>query len=181
MSDKSLLIVEDDELLANSLSKAMAKRDFCPIVANSIASATTIIRQSPPAFAVVDLRLADGNGLNIVDQLRSVRENSRIIMLSGYANIPTAVAAVKAGAVDFLPKPVDADDIEKALLAPPGSNPEPPENPTPPHERRLSHILTVYEANDRNVSKTARKLQMHRRTLQRILQNLNTPESIEQK
>jgi len=134
----------------------------------SVASGVSSARERPPAFAVVDLRLADGSGLDVVAVLRAVRPDTRIVMLTGYGNIATAVAAVKAGAIDYLAKPADADDIVAALLAD-GSRPAPPERPMSADRVRWEHINRVYELCSRNVSETARRLNMHRRTLQRIL------------
>ena len=126
-------------------------------------------REHTPAYAVIDLRLEDGSGLDVVGVLREVRPNGRIIMLTGYGNIATAVAAVKLGAVDYLSKPADADAIEAALLAGDSENPAPPERPMSADRVRWEHIQRVYELCNRNVSETARQLNMHRRTLQRIL------------
>jgi len=134
-----------------------------------VSDAEAMIRDIPPAFAVVDLRLEDGDGLQVVERIRAKREDCRVVMLTGYGNIATAVAAVKAGAIDYLSKPADADDVEKALLARPGERPAPPENPMSADRVRWEHIQRVYELCDHNVSETARRLGMHRRTLQRIL------------
>ena len=167
--DATLLIVDDDEPFRNRLARAMEKRGFQPILASGYADASKIVKEIAPAFAVVDLRLEDGDGLQVVDQIREKRGDCRVIMLTGYGNIATAVAAVKAGAIDYLSKPADADDVEKALLARPGERPAPPENPMSADRVRWEHIQRVYELCDHNVSETARRLGMHRRTLQRIL------------
>lgn len=167
--DATLLIVDDDEALRASLGRAMGKRGFIPALAASVDEAVRCAKDSPPAFAIVDLRLGDGSGLDVVDAIHEARRDARVVMLSGYGNIPTAVAAVKAGAVDYLPKPADADDLEKALLAPEGAHPEPPENAMSADEVRWAHIERVYLEHGRNISETARRLCMHRRTLQRIL------------
>lgn len=167
--DATLLIVDDDEPLRNRLGRAMEKRGFQPILAASVADASKILKEIAPAFAVVDLRLEDGDGLQVVNQIHDKREDCRVVMLTGYGNIATAVAAVKAGAIDYLSKPADADDVEKALLAKPGERPAPPENPMSADRVRWEHIQRVYELCDHNVSETARRLGMHRRTLQRIL------------
>ncbi len=126
-------------------------------------------RKRRPAYAVVDLKLEDGNGLDVVETLHVTRPESRVVVLTGFGNIATAVAAVKYGAIDYLPKPADADDILAALLAVPGSKPKPPENPMSADRVRWEHIQRVYELCGHNVSETARRLNMHRRTLQRIL------------
>ena len=135
----------------------------------SVAEALSAVKNRPPAFAVLDMRLEDGTGLKVVEALRDARPDARIVMLTGYGNIATAVAAVKAGAVDYLSKPADADDVAKALLAQAGSSPAPPENPMSADRVRWEHIQRVYELCGHNVSETARRLNMHRRTLQRIL------------
>ena len=166
--DATLLIVDDDEPFRTRLGRALEKRGFQPILAAGVSDAEAMIRDIPPAFAVVDLRLEDGDGLQVVEHIRR-REDCRVVMLTGYGNIATAVAAVKAGAIDYLSKPADADDVEKALLARPGERPAPPENPMSADRVRWEHIQRVYELCDHNVSETARRLGMHRRTLQRIL------------
>jgi two-component system response regulator RegA len=167
--DASLLIVDDDAAFRNRLARAMEGRGFAVTLAESVAEGTTAARNAPPAYAVVDLRLEDGNGLDVVEALREKRADTKIVILTGYGAIATAVAAVKAGAVDYLSKPADADDIENALLAPKEAKPPPPENPMSADRVRWEHIQRVYELCDRNVSETARRLNMHRRTLQRIL------------
>ena len=168
-SDRTLLIVDDDAPLCQRLARAMERRGFVVATADSVASGTALAKSSPPAFAVVDLRLGDGSGLDVVSAVRGARPGARIVMLTGYGNIATAVAAVKAGAVDYLPKPADADAVERALLAQEGEAPEPPEDPMSADRVRWEHIQRIFELCDRNVSETARRLKMHRRTLQRIL------------
>ena len=167
--DKSLLIVDDDDPLRGRLSRAMEKKGFLVKEAKSKKDALDLLKNSPPNFAVVDLRLEDGNGLEVVKELFKVKKSSRIVMLTGYGNLPTAVAAVKAGAIDYIAKPVDADDVEAALLASPESKAKPPENPMSADRVKWEHIHRVFELCNRNVSETARRLKMHRRTLQRIL------------
>jgi two-component system, response regulator RegA len=168
-ADKSLLIVDDDNPLRDRLARAMEKKGFEVIQAESVQKGISEAKNSPPAFAVVDLRLTDGSGLEVVKEIRKNKHDSRIVMLTGYGNIPTAVAAVKAGAIDYIPKPTDADDVERALLAFPGSKAVPPENPMSADRVKWEHIHRVFELCNRNVSETARRLKMHRRTLQRIL------------
>ena len=168
--DKTLLIVDDDNPLRDRLARAMEKRGFLVTQADSAKMGITMAKKSPPAFAVVDLRLGDGNGLEIVSIISKQRKDSKIIILTGYGNIPTAVAAVKEGACDYLSKPADADDIEAALRSPYEKIPDPPANPMSADRVKWEHILRVYEQCNRNVSETARRLKMHRRTLQRILQ-----------
>lgn len=165
----SLLIVDDDEAFRTRLGRAMEKRGFATRLAASVKEAISAARAAPPDYAVVDLRLEDGDGIEVVNILHELKEDCRVVMLTGYGNIATAVAAVKAGAIDYLSKPADADDVEKALLARGGERPVPPENPMSADRVRWEHILRVYELCDHNVSETARRLGMHRRTLQRIL------------
>ncbi len=167
--DKSLLLVDDDEPFLKRLAKAMEKRGFEVETAGSVAAGKAIATARPPAFAVVDLRLGDGNGLDVVEVIREKREDSRVVVLTGYGAIATAVAAVKIGATDYLSKPADAQDVTNALLSTGDELPPPPENPMSADRVRWEHIQRVYELCDRNVSETARRLNMHRRTLQRIL------------
>jgi two-component system response regulator RegA len=167
--DRSLLLVDDDEPFVKRLAKAMEKRGFLPETAESVAEGKAIALARPPAYAVVDLRLEDGNGLDVVEALRDKRPGCRIVVLTGYGAIATAVAAVKIGAIDYLSKPADANDITRALLSTGEGMPAPPENPMSADRVRWEHIQRVYELCDRNVSETARRLSMHRRTLQRIL------------
>ncbi len=168
-ADRSLLLVDDDEAFVKRLAKAMEKRGFVPETAGSVSEGRAIAVARPPAFAVVDLRLEDGNGLDVVEALRERRPDCRIVVLTGYGAIATAVAAVKVGATDYLSKPADANDITNALLTKGEAMPAPPENPMSADRVRWEHIQRVYEMCDRNVSETARRLSMHRRTLQRIL------------
>jgi len=167
--DRSLLLVDDDEPFVKRLAKAMEKRGFLPETAQSVAEGRAKAMANPPAYAVVDLRLEDGNGLDVIEALREKRPDCRIVVLTGYGAIATAVAAVKIGAIDYLSKPADANDVTNALLANAESLPQPPENPMSADRVRWEHIQRVYEMCDRNVSETARRLSMHRRTLQRIL------------
>jgi len=167
--DKSLLIVDDDAPFRQRLALAMEKRGFAVVAAESVAAGIEAARAKPPAYAVVDLKLADGNGLEVVKVLREVRSDARVVVLTGYANIATAVAAVKTGAVDYLANPADADEVVAALTYDGTAKAAPPENPMSADRVRWEHIQRVYELCDRNVSETARRLNMHRRTLQRIL------------
>ena len=165
----TLLIVDDDKAFLQRLARAMEKRGFRVDMAESVAEARARVESDPPAYAVVDMRLEDGNGLDVVELLRSRRPDARVIILTGYGNIATAVTAVKIGAIDYLAKPADADEVFAALTREPGEKPSPPENPMSADRVRWEHIQRVYELCDRNVSETARRLNMHRRTLQRIL------------
>jgi two-component system response regulator RegA len=170
LTDRTLLLLDDDAALRNRLGRALQSRGFTVTLAESVAEAMTAVQTDAPAFAVLDMRLEDGSGLQVVEVLREARPESRVIMLTGYGNIATAVAAVKAGAVDYLSKPADADDVVRALLAVEGEGgPAPPENPMSADRVRWEHIQRVFELCGQNVSETARRLNMHRRTLQRIL------------
>lgn len=168
-ADTSLLIVDDDAPFLRRLARAMETRGFSVDIAESVAEGIAKAKTRPPKHAVVDLRLGDGSGLDVIEAIRARRDDTRIIMLTGYGNIATAVNAVKLGAVDYLAKPADADDIFAALVQRAGERAEPPENPMSADRVRWEHIQRVYEMCERNVSETARRLNMHRRTLQRIL------------
>ncbi|HYH70919.1 MAG TPA: ActR/PrrA/RegA family redox response regulator transcription factor [Methyloceanibacter sp.] len=168
-ADRSLVIVDDDKAFLQRLGRAMELRGFEVRMGHSVAEGLDLIRQKPPAFAVVDMRLEDGNGIDVIAALKDVRPESRAIVLTGYGNIATAVTAVKIGAADYLAKPADADDVYHALLATTNTKAPPPENPMSADRVRWEHIQRVYELCNRNVSETARRLNMHRRTLQRIL------------
>ncbi|MEM8644638.1 MAG: ActR/PrrA/RegA family redox response regulator transcription factor [Pseudomonadota bacterium] len=167
--DNTLLIVEDDRAFLQRLARAMETRGFSVEAAGSVDEGLAMLRQRPPAFAVVDMRLDDGSGIDVVAALKEIRPDSRAVILTGYGNIATAVSAVKIGAVDYLAKPADADDVYNALVAAPDDKAQPPENPMSADRVRWEHIQRVYELCNRNVSETARRLNMHRRTLQRIL------------
>jgi two-component system response regulator RegA len=167
--ERTLLIVEDDKSFLQRLARAMEGRGFTVTTAESVADGLIQLETASPAFAVVDMRLGDGNGLDVISALKRRRPDARAIILTGYGNIATAVNAVKLGAVDYLAKPVDADDVVNALLALEGKAAEPPENPMSADRVRWEHIQRIYELCARNVSETARRLNMHRRTLQRIL------------
>jgi two-component system response regulator RegA len=166
---RTLLIVDDDDALRQRLATAMERRGYTVSTAGDVPSAIALAHRSRPAYAVVDLRIPGGNGLEVVRELHGVRTDMRIVMLTGYGNIATAVAAVKVGAIDYLAKPADADEIDRALNATGTKLPAPPENPMSADRVRWEHIQRIYEQCHRNVSETARRLNMHRRTLQRIL------------
>jgi two-component system response regulator RegA len=168
-ADKSLLIVDDDRPFSTRLARAMETRGYQVRVAESVADGIAAIESEAPAFAVIDMRLGDGNGLDVIERLKNRRPDARGVILTGYGNIATAVTAVKMGAFDYLAKPADADEIHAALMAQPGERATPPENPMSADRVRWEHIQRVYELCGRNVSETARRLNMHRRTLQRIL------------
>jgi two-component system, response regulator RegA len=167
--EMSLLIVDDDKPFLQRLARAMELRGFVVDTADGVADGMRKVEAAPPAFAVVDMRLEDGNGLDVIELLRKRRPDSRMVVLTGYGNIATAVNAVKLGAVDYLAKPADADEVVLALTREVGEKATLPENPMSADRVRWEHIQRVYELCDRNVSETARRLNMHRRTLQRIL------------
>ena len=169
LAERSLLIVEDDKSFLQRLARAMESRGFEVTTAESVSDGLMQVERSAPAFAVVDMRLGDGTGLDVISALKHRRPDARAIILTGYGNIATAVNAVKIGAVDYLAKPADADDVVAALLAIEGRKAEPPEHPMSADRVRWEHIQRIYELCNRNVSETARRLNMHRRTLQRIL------------
>jgi two-component system, response regulator RegA len=168
-AEKTLLIVDDDKPFLQRLARAMEARGYSVATADSVAEGVAKVESEPPAFAVIDMKLADGSGLDVISRLKARRADARGIILTGYGNIATAVTAVKLGAFDYMAKPADADDIHAALMADPGLKPELPENPMSADRVRWEHIQRVYELCGRNVSETARRLAMHRRTLQRIL------------
>jgi two-component system response regulator RegA len=168
-ADKTLIIVDDDRAFLDRLSRAMESRGFSVKACGSVAEGLEAIASAPPAFAVVDMRLGDGNGLDVISELKAKRPDARGIILTGYGNITTAVTAVKLGAFDYLAKPADADEIFHALMATQHDRAAVPENPMSADRVRWEHIQRIYELCGRNVSETARRLGMHRRTLQRIL------------
>ena len=169
MSDKSLLILDDDAPLRNRLRRAMESRGFDVMEAGTVAEGTELVRKTPPAYAILDMKLDDGTGLSLAQDISTKRPDCKIVMLTGFGNIATAVASVKAGACDYLPKPADPDAIAMALLQTGDGMPPPPQDPMSADRVRWEHIQRVYEQCGRNVSETARRLRMHRRTLQRIL------------
>ena len=166
---RTLLILDDDEPFRTRLAQAMRTRGYEVATAAGASEALVKAAEMVPMYAVVDLRLIDGSGLEVVPKLRALRADMRIVVLTGYGNIASTVAAMKAGAVDYLAKPADADEVEAALLAQGGHHPPPPERPMSADRVRWEHINRVFELCDHNVSETARRLNMHRRTLQRIL------------
>ncbi len=168
-ADRSLLIVDDDKAFCQRLARAMETRGFVVSTASSVSEGMAAITAAPPAFAVIDMRLSDGNGLDVMSELKAKRSDTRAIILTGYGNIVTAVTAVKLGAFDYLAKPADADEIYSALMATQHDKAILPENPMSADRVRWEHIQRIYELCSRNVSETARRLNMHRRTLQRIL------------
>lgn len=180
-SKGNLVIIDDDIVLADRMGKAMERRGFEVRVINTVHDALEWLGDNAPDYALIDLRLADGSGLDIVSRINEILPNCRIVMMTAYGNIATAVAAVKAGAVDYLTKPADADAVEAALLAAGGGSalPPPPARPMSAERVRWEHIQRIFEQCERNVSETARKLGMHRRTLQRILSKYAPKENID--
>jgi two-component system, response regulator RegA len=168
-ADKTLLLVDDDKPFVTRLARAMEARGFEVMVAESVAEGVALVKRSAPNFAVVDLRLGDGNGLDVIEALHLAKPEARAVVLTGYGNIATAVTAVKIGAIDYLAKPADADAVYGALVGDSGARTVLPDNPMSADRVRWEHIQRVYELCNRNVSETARRLNMHRRTLQRIL------------
>lgn len=167
--EKSLLIIDDDAPLRERLAKTMTKRGFIVSMADSVAQAHASIKWNVPNYAIVDLKLSDGSGLEVVDYIHSLNNKARVIVLTGYGNIATAVTAIKHGATDYLPKPADADAIERTLMNLSPDLPPPPTNPMSPDRVKWEHIQRIFTECGNNVSETARQLKMHRRTLQRIL------------
>jgi two-component system, response regulator RegA len=168
-ADKTLLLVDDDKPFLTRLGRAMEARGFAVRMADTVAEGIAEVKKQPPGYAVVDLRLADGNGLDVIEALHIARPEARVVVLTGYGNIATAVTAVKLGAIDYLAKPADADAVYGALVADKDHRLALPENPMSADRVRWEHIQRVFELCNRNVSETARRLNMHRRTLQRIL------------
>lgn len=166
---RKLLLVDDDAPLRRSLTRALERRGFVVLAAEGLAEGRMFAREHRPEFAVLDMRLAEGSGLDLLKTLRDLRPEIRIVIVTGYGNIATAVVAIKAGAADYLAKPVDADDVVAALLRTGQGLPPPRDNPMSADRVRWEHIQRVFEQCNRNVSETARRLNMHRRTLQRIL------------
>jgi two-component system, response regulator RegA len=167
--DRSLLIVEDDEAYLQRLGRAMEALGFVVMGATTVPQAVALIQKQAPAFAVVDLRLGKRNGLDVIVKLLGVRPSTRAIVLTGYDSFTTAVFAIKLGAFDYLPKPVDADDVARALLAPSPTRPPTPMNFLSAKRVKWEHIHRVYELCNRKMTITAGLLAMHRRTLQSIL------------
>ena len=166
---KTLLLVEDDDVLRSRLGTAMQKRGFDVTPASSVAEDLRAVRANAPEYAVIDLRLQDGSGLDVVEAREQKRPDARAIMLTGYGNIPTAVAAARLGAIDYISKPSTADEIVDTLMAPKCTRPSAPDAPSSTDDARFECIERVFHEAGGNVSETARLLQMHRRTLQRIL------------
>lgn len=170
LEDRSCLVMDDDGVFRERLASALTREGFVVSAVGSVRDGMTIARHNPPAFAVIDLRLDDGSGLEVVECLSDTRPDAHSVVLTGYGALPNVVAAIKSGAQNVLSKPADIEDIVNSLLVAPERTPSPPETPTDPNDVRWAYIQSVYEKNNKNVSQTARLLNMHRRTLQRILQ-----------
>ena len=170
-ADRSLLIVENDKCALTSLARTMEGCGFTVTTAESVADGLQQIERAGPAFAVIELTFADGHGLALISALKLRRPGTRAIVLTSHGDIATAVEAVKLGAVDYLIKPANAngDDVVAALLGADIAASEPPAKPMSADRVRWEHIQRIYELCGRNVSETSRQLNMHRRTLQRIL------------
>lgn len=169
LDGKKLLIVDDDQVWLNQLSRAMTRRGLLVFEAQSVEKALNILTKEKFDYGVIDLRLDDGDGLEIISELRKLNPNSKSIILTGFGNIANAVSAIKLGAVDYLAKPANIEDIISSLFVEKDEKIPPPEQPMSANRIRWEHIQRVYELCDKNVSETARRLKMHRRTLQRIL------------
>jgi two-component system, response regulator RegA len=167
--DKSLLVVDDDRIFCDRLARALSSRGFTARTAMSVAEALEAIKMAPPAFALIDLRLRDGSGLDVIQALMAARADARGVILTGYGTVASAVMAIKIGAFDYLTKPANANAVIIALMAGRLDMPAENEPPMSPDRARWEHIQRIYEACERNLSETARQLNMHRRTLQRIL------------
>ena len=167
--NKELLIVDDDLPFRDRLSKSMEKKGFVVETYSDSKSTLQRIKEKNFNFAIVDMRLEDGSGLELIKLIKSLNPSTRSLLLTGYGNIATAVAAIKSGAIDYLPKPAEINQIYEALISSKDILPPPPENPMTADRIRWEHIQRVFIQCKRNVSETARRLRMHRRTLQRIL------------
>jgi len=166
----SLLIVDDDETLCFVLQKAMQKRGFETRIAHNVADAVSLAKDDPPEYAIIDLSMPGESGLSLISQLKEIDEHTRMVVLTGYASVATAVEAIKLGAIHYLAKPADADDILQSFHRDEGdSNVAIPTRPLSVARLEWEHIQKVLAECDGNVSETARRLSMHRRTLQRKL------------
>ena len=174
MDSEKLLLVEDDEVFARVISRALKHRNFSVSHAKTSDEAFQLINDSNFAFGILDLNLGGETSLNLIPILKKQLPGIRILILTGYASIATAVEAIKLGADNYLAKPADADEILSAMLASDEVTMEPNESTRlePMSVRRLEweHIQRVLMENNGNISATARQLKMHRRTLQRKLQ-----------
>ena len=166
---KELLIVDDDNPFRERLSRSMEIKGFNVESFSNSAETIKRIKNKKFNYAIVDMRLEDLSGLELIKEIKEINPDTKSLLLTGYGNIATAVAAIKAGAIDYLPKPAEIDQIYDALISSTEILPPPPENPMTADRIRWEHIQRVFVQCNRNVSETARRLRMHRRTLQRIL------------
>ena len=164
-----LLIVDDDLPFRERLTRSMEKKGFDVVSSHGVKDSLDKVSENSFNYAVVDMRLEDGSGLELVKEIQKISPQTKSLLLTGYGNIATAVAAIKSGAIDYLPKPAEIDQIYDALTNSKEVLPPPPENPMTADRIRWEHIQRVFTQCNRNVSETARRLKMHRRTLQRIL------------
>jgi two-component system response regulator RegA len=166
-----LLLVDDDEVYCEVLGDALRKRNYDVSIAHNLKDAVTLAMETEPEFAVVDLRIGSESGLELVKRLSELDENTRIVMLTGYASVATAVESIKLGAIHYLSKPATADEVVAALHREEGGDPAVPPAGQPLSVKRLEweHLQKVLTEHDGNISAAARALNMHRRTLQRKL------------
>jgi two-component system response regulator RegA len=166
----TLLLVDDHTLFRDVLSRALRKRGYVVVTAADVPTALSIAEQEPPEYAVVDLKMPGASGLKLIERLHALEPATRIVVLTGYASIATAVEAVKLGAIDYLSKPAAADEVVAALERRHGNSSVAVDR-TPASVERLEweHIQRVLAEHNGNISATARALKMHRRTLQRKL------------
>jgi two-component system, response regulator RegA len=170
MNERTLLLVEDDAALAEGLERALARRGYAVTVCATLHDALERISHGAPDYAAVDLRLPDGSGLAVVRALHEANAHTSVVIVTGYANIATAIEAIKLGAKNYLCKPIDADAVTAALEgARPEAHPLMPATPLSVPRLEWEHIMRVHAEHDNNISATARALGMHRRTLQRKL------------
>lgn len=165
----TLLLVDDEKSFVQRLGRAMTSRGFQVTMVQSVAEGMQHIKSETPDYCVLDMKLNDGNGFTIAEALKEMGAATKVVMLTGFGNIASAVTAIKLGAVDYIAKPADADDVYEALLGKTSETNQAPDYPMSADRVRWEHITRVYELSNRNVSETARRLKMHRRTLQRIL------------
>jgi two-component system, response regulator RegA len=166
----SLLLVDDDPVLCEVLARALLRRGFTVTIAHSVDEALRAVEADPPEYAVIDLKLPDQSGLKLIARLKSADENTRVVMLTGHASIPTAIEAIKLGAVYYLPKPANADEVVAAFQRENADDNIAVNGSTQSVEHvEWEHISRVLRDHDGNISATARALSMHRRTLQRKL------------
>ncbi len=166
---KKLLVVDDDTPFRERLGRSMERKGFFVEIFSNYKDCLKRCNEKNFDYAIVDMRLEDGSGLELIKKIKEISPTTKSLLLTGYGNIATAVAAIKTGAIDYLPKPAEIDQIYDALTSSEELLPPPPDNPMTADRIRWEHIQRVFIQCNRNVSETARRLRMHRRTLQRIL------------